>query len=129
MPHLGAKDLDLIDVGGLEADHRADRHTDDGSEILPMETADRNDVTEIDGAADEAQQHEIRNPDEAGEHDRGIGAVDLLIGDGQRGWRQASPAFNRRLAGDGDGGGGGRSIQHRSSVDRFHNGTSPDYVC
>ena len=95
LAQLAAKHLDLIDVGGLEADHRGDGHADDRRDVFPAEAGERHHIPEIKRDADQAQQDEIDHADRAGDHDRRIGAVHFLVGDGKRGRRQPPAPFDR----------------------------------
>src|SRR3954470_409431 len=71
LPELAAEQLHLIDVGSLEADHGGNRDGDDLRGIDPAEGAGvRHDIAEIEDDADEAQQREIGEAYEAGDHDR-----------------------------------------------------------
>ena len=120
LPELAAEDLDLIDIGGLEADHRGGVHAEDRGDIFPAEPVQRHHIVEVDADADDAEQQEIDQTHHACDHDRRIGGAYLLVGDGQGRLRQPPPPFDRRLALGRHGRDGGRGIQHRACVDRFH---------
>ena len=120
LPELAAEDLHFVDVGGLEADHRGRGHAENGRDIFPVKTRQRHHITEIERHADETEQEKIGDADDTGDHDRRIGALHLLVGDGKGCRRQPAAAFDRRPFRGRGGRGGGRGIQHRACVDRFH---------
>src|SRR3954451_18837644 len=71
LPELTAEQLHLIDVGSLEADNGANRNGDDLRGIDLAEGANmRHDIAEIEDDSDEAEQREIGEAYEAGDHDR-----------------------------------------------------------
>jgi len=76
-----AKHLDVVDVGGLEADHRGQRHGDDREHIGPGEAAAAHHVGEIDGKAAQRDQGEVGEPHHAGDHHGRDGGAHLLVGD------------------------------------------------
>ena len=87
LPELAAEDLHLVDVGGLEADHRGRGHAENGRDIFPVKAGERHHISEIERDADETEQDEIGDANGARDHDRRIGAAALS------GWRrQGLPA-------------------------------------
>ena len=64
-PHIlllmAAERLHLVDVGGLEGEHRQQRDADDGGDVVPGKAVDRNDVADIERKSDQRDQREIRS--------------------------------------------------------------------
>ena len=121
---LAAEYLDLVDVGGLEAEHGRCSHGEDRRDIFPVKAVEADDIGEIERDADRAQHHEIGDANRAGDHDRRVGAANFLVGDGKGRRRQPAAPFDRRAAGGGGDRGRCRGIEHRASVNRFHLSTS-----
>ncbi|MEY9311464.1 hypothetical protein ABH977_006676 [Bradyrhizobium ottawaense] len=124
LPELTAEQLHLIDVGGLEADHGCDRYGDDLGGIDPAEAGERHDVADIERDTDEAEQREVGHAHEAGDHDRRIGAGDLLVDDVEGCGREPAAALHEGLV-SGFRRGTGRGIEHRACVERFHGRPRP----
>ena len=67
---MAAKRLHLVDIGHLERQHCQHGNTENGSEIVPLESFDRDDVAAIDRGSDQHDQCELDKAHGAGEHDR-----------------------------------------------------------
>ncbi len=91
-PHIlllvAAERLHLIDVGDLERQHRHDRDTDNGADVIPGKAVSRHHVPEIDRKADRDDQGGFDQPHRAGQHDRRIGRFELLGGNFERRGRE-----------------------------------------
>ena len=93
---LAAEYLDVVDVGGLEADHRGAVMAKIAAIYSQQKPPRRHHIAEIERDADQAEQHEIGEAHRARDHDRRIGAADFLVGDGKGGRRQPAAPFDRR---------------------------------
>ncbi len=96
LPQVTAEDLHVVDVGRLEAEHGGAGDGDDRENVGPAEAVDLHHIAEIECDAGQADQQEIREADEAGDDDRGIGGVHLLADDRERHRRQAPPPLEPR---------------------------------
>ena len=78
-----AESLDLIDVGGLESDHRKARNGERGRDVVPVEDLAVSivDVTEIRRDPDQCDQRELGRAHHSGDDDRGERRHDVLRGD------------------------------------------------
>ena len=80
-PHIllfmAAKRLHLIDVGGLERQHRKQRDAGDGADVIAGEAVGRHDVPEIERKPDRRDQSDLDHADDAGENDRRIGPFEI----------------------------------------------------
>ena len=87
-PHIlllvAAERLHLVDVGDLERQHRHDRNTDNGAEVVPGKSVARHHVPEIDRKADCDDQRGFDKPHGAGQYDRRISRFELLRGNIER---------------------------------------------
>ena len=99
-PHIlllvAAERLHLVDVGDLERQHRHDRNTDNGADVVPGKSVARHHVPEIDRKADRDDQRGFDQPHGAGQHDRRIGRFELLGGNFERGGRERERAGGLR---------------------------------
>ena len=78
-----AESLDLIDVGGLERDHRKAGNRERGRDVVPVEDLAVSivDITEIRRDADQRDQRELGRAHHSGDDDRGERRHDVLRGD------------------------------------------------
>jgi len=53
LAELAAKHLDVVEVGGLKADHRRHHHCENGRDIFPVKAGERDHVAQIERNADE----------------------------------------------------------------------------
>ncbi len=96
-PHIlllvAAERLHLVDVGDLERQHCHDRNTDDGADVVPGKSIARHHVPEINRKADRDDQRGFDQPHGAGQHDRRIGRLEVLVGNLERGGRERASGF------------------------------------
>ncbi len=85
---MPAKGLNLIDIGGLERQHRQERNAEDGADVIPGKAIDRHHVPEIERKPDRRDQGDFDHAHDAGKHDRRIGPLETLRGDLERGGRE-----------------------------------------
>ncbi len=73
-PHVlllvAAEGLHLVDVGGLEGEHRQQRDGEDRDDVAPEQVFARRQIGGKDRQADQHDQRELGHAHEAGEHDR-----------------------------------------------------------
>jgi hypothetical protein len=70
LPELAAKHLDVVEIRGLETDDGGKRDREHREYVGPHETADVNDVAEIDGEAANCDQCKIDHTHQAGNDNR-----------------------------------------------------------
>ena len=113
-PHIlllvAAEGLDLIDIGGLEGQHRDQRDADDAADVIARQVGHRDDQPEVQAKPDRRHQRDLDGAHEPRQHDRRISALETLRGHFER--RRRKHARRRRLRGDArqrfDGTGNGR---------------------
>src|SRR4029077_4569467 len=74
---LATEDLNVVDIGGLEADHRGERHHEDGSDIFPAKAGEGSHIAQIKRNPDQAQQGKIDEAYRTGDHDWRVGAANF----------------------------------------------------
>jgi len=105
---ITAERLHLVDVRGLEREHRQHGDAENGRDVVPFEAVQRHDVGDVNHEPDQRGERELDHPHGAGEHDRRIGGDGRLGGDLERGLGQRLRAAGGNadlIRGRGDGGG------------------------